>query len=263
MVEILPTATAAAGEEKSAAAEEPIVEQPQPIRDKWQVRVGVVSLHRFSPHQWPILYNPYTDVSIVDASNFSFPMSVGIDFGLRRRLTRGDIDFRYFEAGSSKAVIGPELIPAGSYLAVRGTGPISYPIESTSSLEFSLRSAELNYRREMSPTKVFLIGFRQIGFADQLVIGFQRGVVNIFQADNNLYGLQFGSAYLWNPWERFRLGLTLKLIVFGDDASSKFFGNSPLGALGRKTTRGSAGFGEDIELTCNCLLYTSPSPRDS
>jgi len=163
--------------------------------DRWTGRVGAIFLHRFGS----------IGNALHPESNFAFPLTAGVDVALRRQAIDGDLDFRYFNMGTSTAVWD------------RASEPDSPSISST------LQSAELNLRSQIAPATTFLAGFRYLRFADSYdnfrwSPSLMEGLSSL-QTVNNLYGFQLGGEHVWNHGDRFRLTATFKGLLFGDSIS--------------------------------------------
>jgi hypothetical protein len=190
------------------------------------------------------------------SGEFRFPGSASVDVVLRRRLSWGDLDLRYFGVQQATAAIGPY---AGSW-------SLSWPfsVVDFATLASSLQSAELNLRREISANVAFLVGFRYVQFREAL--GWQEDVDGTWsfmfdwRAQNELFGFQVGSELIWlKLGDRFSVESSAKVGVFGNAASSRFYTEAiyyseSIGGQSFNAYRGSTSIIADINVTANYAL---------
>ena len=207
--------------------------------NSWTGYLGATSFFRVNRSRIALVNDFNT--TVFDTSQFQFPMTAGVDLGLRRQFDWCDLDFRFFESNTSTAT--------ANNIDVQEFG-----LRMNTSVSYFLDSVEINARREYRPQRALLIGFRYIGLIDSFSTDFNNGVDTKYKETNNLFGLQVGWERYWLPGERWKLILNVKEFTYGDLAATNVSGNSVIAEFATPTSRTKGGIGLDLAFTANYRL---------
>jgi hypothetical protein len=214
----------------------------------WCIRGGTVIFQRQRDVPRALVAGPPPIVgpapTLLDASNFAYPMRGGPDIDIIHHGSYFDIEVRYFAVDEISADAGPTAVagPGSLLYAI----PIAFGVPGGTALVATdvsqLRSIEVNLRKEVAPGWLtLLMGYRHFELNEQLSAAFALpgGGTTPFsvQAFNRMDGFQVGGeAVLWRPGcGRFRLEGDAKVGVFGDGTSN--FGS--VAGVGTATATGT------------------------
>ena len=192
----------------------------------WTVRAGAVVMHRSRPNGGVIARTQVGDVPISNAADFGFDWAGGPDVSIIRRTAAGNAwEVRYFgvlNSSSSRAYGDPgdfEILP----YSFNTSNDLNATYKST------LNSTEINWRRPVTQRITWLAGFRAVELSDHLqyTVGFPSPTVlqENYNMNNHLYGAQTGAdVSLWNRGGPLTMNGVIKAGVYGNSASSNFYG---------------------------------------
>jgi hypothetical protein len=191
----------------------------------WSVRAGAVILQRQTDPSRALVSNATTGATVLDASQFAYPMRGGPDIDLIHHGCNFDIEARYFAVDEFAASAGP--FATGGPALIQFATPIAVAADSASASEYSqLRSIEVNLRKEVIPCWLtILAGYRHIELNERIlgstsVVGATTDLFST-QGFNRMDGFQLGGeAVLWRPCCRFRVEGDAKVGVFNDATSN-------------------------------------------
>jgi hypothetical protein len=213
----------------------------------WSVRAGAVIFQRENDRQRPLVTTPIAagaavvPGTVMDASQFNYPMRGGPDIDVIRYGCYFDVEARYFAVDEFTAGFGPTpLTGTGTVLFAT---PITYGGTSIAAQDISqLRSVEVNLRKEVIPCRLTLLaGYRHFELNEQIFgqISTAAAITSAFtvQAYNRMDGFQLGGeAVLWRPGNgRFHMEGNAKVGVFGD-ATSNYAASTGIGTVGSTGT---------------------------
>ena len=192
----------------------------------WDVRAGTVVLQRQTDMPRAIAYNSTTGATVLDASDFKYPMQGGPDIDLIHHGRDFDLEARYFAVESfeaTKTVTPPTFFSFVSQPAILFTGFTSLAATDDS----RLWSAEFNVRKEVIPGLfTILAGYRHIDLDETISATLSGpGFTDIIslRAVNHMDGFQLGGeGVLWrpSPSSPFRLEGDAKVGVYCDETSN-------------------------------------------
>jgi hypothetical protein len=197
----------------------------------WCIRAGAVVLQRQADPSRVLVSNiSTTTTTLLDASQFEYPMRAGPDIDVIHHGCNFDVEARYFSVDGFAASVGPT--PVTGIGTVHFAAPFALAGTSFSAADSSqLWSGELNLRKEVIPCCLtVLAGYRHIELDERILGTFSapRVGANTFtvQAFNHMDGFQVGGeGVLWRPCcGRFRLEADAKIGLFDGETSN--FGSS-------------------------------------
>lgn len=188
---------------------------------RWTIRAGAVILKRERPTPFVIFSNQGNGATVLDAANYGFSTSGGLDISAIRQFNSPNaLEVRYFGVNSWNAnQTGP--FAAGSRL--NSDTPIFFNGFNTfaSSYGSKLFSTEVNWRRQSFDYLTFLVGFRYLELNEDIrtrVTGAPGTALYNIDSDNRLYGCQIGAD--GRVWSNGRLSLDglIKAGIYGNAA---------------------------------------------
>jgi len=191
----------------------------------WIWNVDLVGLRRRNADGLALISNPTTGGTVLSASDLDFNYKLGLQVGVIHQDASGlGWEIAYLGIPSWDGQVGVvgdlQLNGPGFDLAVN---PAAFLVEYDS----SLHSGEINLRMNDGCRWSFLGGFRYIAFNDDLLVSELnapfKDALDI-DAENNLYGVQFGSdALLYDRGGPLNFSVQVKFGVYGNHARQRTY----------------------------------------
>ncbi len=162
---------------------------------RWTIRSGALILRREEPEAFAIFANGVGGAAVLDAQDYNFDSSGGVDFSATRHWNECDsLEVRYFgidgwTANQASAFPASGQLNTATPIFFNGFNALA------SSHGSELYSTEVNWRRQYFPNVALLAGFRYVELSEELrtqVTGVPGTALYNIDTDNQMYGFQIG-----------------------------------------------------------------------
>jgi hypothetical protein len=218
-----------------------------------------------APNVWA--FNTANPAQNLNAADLNFASQAGFDLALMRRLgPENALELRYFgveqwTAAASAATTSGELLRINAEVPVFTFSGTS--IDGDGSSQF--HNVELNLRSSWNQWLDVLAGFRYAELDERGSLSLVNSAVPFDYAvatRNRLYGGQVGGqAWLWSPFESFRVDVTGKAGIFGNQAAQHSSYSTGLVTLPATGDASLAAFIGELGINGACQLTDSLALR--